>query len=136
MKRVLFLCTGNSCRSQMAEALLNHLGKGRYQAVSAGAKPAGAVYPFTIRTLEEVGLPAQDLRSKSLDEFKNVPIDLVITVCENAKESCPIWPGPIHIHWNLEDPAGAEGSDDEKMKFFRKVYTEIERNIHSLLAVQ
>ncbi|MBI3803554.1 MAG: arsenate reductase ArsC [Nitrospirae bacterium] len=134
MKQVLFLCTGNSCRSQMAEALLNHLGKHRYQALSAGAKPTGIVHPLTIRTLHEAGLPTEDLRSKSWDEFKNQPIDIVITVCESAKESCPIWPGPINIHWSLEDPAEAKGSDEEKMRVFRRVFSAVQQRVQSFLA--
>ena len=133
MKRVLFLCTGNSCRSQMAEVLLNHLGKGRYEAVSAGAKPAGEVHPLTIRTLKEANLPTEGLRSKSRDEFKSLSIDMVITVCESAKESCPIWPGPTHIHWSLGDPAEAKGSDEEKMRVFRKIFSEIKEHVESLI---
>lgn len=134
MKKVLFLCTGNSCRSQMAEALLNHLGEGRYEAVSAGARPAGVIHPLTIRTLKEAGLPTEGLRSKSRDEFKDQPIDIVITVCENAKESCPLWPGLTNIHWSLEDPAEAQGSEEEKMKVFRRTYSEIKRRVESFLS--
>ncbi len=118
----------------MAEALLNQLGKDRYQAVSAGAKPTGTVHPLTIRTLKEAGLPTEGLRSKSRDEFKNLQIDIVITVCENAKESCPIWPGPRNIHWSLEDPAEAQGSEEEKMKAFRRIFSEIQQRVHSFLA--
>lgn len=134
MKQVLFLCTGNSCRSQMAEVLLNYLGTGRYKAVSAGAKPSGQVHPLTIRTLKEANLPTEGLRSKSRDEFKDEPIDIVITVCESAKESCPIWPGPINIHWSLEDPAEAKGSDEEKMRVFRRVFSAVQQHVQSFLA--
>jgi arsenate reductase len=118
----------------MAEVLLNHLGKGRYEGVSAGAKPAGEVHPLTIRTLKEADLPTEGLRSKSRDEFKNLPIDMVITVCESAKESCPIWPGPTNIHWSLEDPAEFEGSNEEKMRVFRRIFSEIKERIESLIA--
>ena len=135
MKRVLFLCTGNSCRSQMAEVLLNHLGKGRYEGVSAGAKPSGYVHTLTIRTLKEAGLSTEGLRSKSWDEFKDRPIDVVITVCDNAKKSCPVWPGrPTYIHWSLENPTEAKGSDEEKMKMFRRIFSEIQQCIKSFLA--
>jgi arsenate reductase len=135
MKRVLFLCTGNSCRSQMAEAILNHLGKGRYEAVSAGAKPSGSVHPMALRTLREANLPIKGLRSKSWDEFKEERFDFVITVCDNAKESCPIFPGrPSNLHWNLEDPAEAKGADVEKMRVFRKVYSELYRYTQSFVA--
>lgn len=119
----------------MAETLLNHLGKGRYFAVSAGAKPAGQVHPLAIRTLDEAGLPTGGLRSKSWEEFKNQPVDFVITVCDNAKESCPIWPGhPTTLHWSLEDPAEATGTNDEKMKVFEEVFLEIKEHIHFFLA--
>lgn len=119
----------------MAEAALNHLGKGRYHAVSAGTKPTGNVHPLAIRTLKEAGLLPEGLRSKSWEEFKDQPIDVVITVCDNAKESCPIWPAhPTTLHWRLEDPAEATGSDEEKMKVFERVFSEIKRHIHSFLA--
>lgn len=135
MKRVLFLCTGNSCRSQMAEVLLNHLGRGRFEAVSAGAKPSGAVHPLAFRTLRDANLPIAELRSKSWDEFKDRRFDFVITVCDNAKERCPIFPGrPANLHWDLEDPADASGTDEEKMKLFRKVYSELYQHIQSLVA--
>lgn len=135
MKRVLFLCTSNSCRSQMAEVLLNHLGRGRYEAVSAGAKPSGSIHPLAIRTLRDANLPIAGLRSKSWDEFKDQRFDFVVTVCDNAKESCPIFPGrPTNAHWNLEDPADSQGTDDEKMEVFKKVYSELYRSIQSFLA--
>lgn len=118
----------------MAEALLNHWGKNRYQAVSAGAKPAGAVHPLAIRALKEAGLPTEGLRPKSWEEFKDRPVDIVVTVCDNAKESCPIWPGhPATLHWSLEDPAEATGGDEEKMNVFRKTFSKIQNHIQSFL---
>jgi arsenate reductase len=130
MKRVLFLCTGNSCRSQMAESILNKLGQGDFEAVSAGAKPAGFVHPLAIRVLKEFGCPSEGLRSKSWDEFKDEPFDTVVTVCDNAKESCPVFPGNAErIHWSFEDPVEASGTEEEKLAIFRKVFNEIQQRI-------
>src|SRR5258706_8700835 len=107
---VLFLCTGNSARSILAEALLNRLGAGRFQAYSAGSFPKGAVHPLALETLAAHGLPAAGYRSKSWDEFAGVDapaMDQIVTVCDNAaKETCPVWPGhPVTAHWSVEDPA-------------------------------
>jgi len=134
MKKILFLCTGNSCRSQMAEAILNRIGKGRFTSVSAGAKPAGYVHPFAIERLAILGYPTEGLRSKSLDEFKGQSFDVVITVCDRAKEACPVWPGAAMVHWGFEDPADALGTDDEKRKVFAKVFDQIQARIQVFVA--
>ncbi len=136
MKRILFLCTGNSCRSQMAEVILNRLAQGRFQAFSAGAKPAGYVHPLALQTLQEARLSMTGLRSKSWEEFKDQPMDFVITVCDRAKETCPVWPGqPISAHWGFEDPAEATGSEAQKLQVFRKIFTEIQTRIGLFLAL-
>lgn len=132
--KILFLCTGNSCRSQMAEAILNQLGRGRFEAFSAGSKPAGFVHPFAISSLQENGYSGENLRSKSLEEFRGRRFDLVITVCDSAQEACPSWPGAVMIHWNFTDPAEALGSTEDKMRTFRKVFNEIEAAIRKLIA--
>ena len=116
---VLFLCTGNSARSIMAEALLNYWGKGRFHAFSAGSFPKGEVHPLAIATLERSQLPTDQLRSKSWNEFSSPdapPMQFVFTVCDNAAaEVCPVWPGqPMTAHWGIEDPAAAVGSDEDK----------------------
>jgi arsenate reductase len=127
---ILILCTGNSSRSIMAEALFNVLGKGKFRAYSAGSHPSGAVNPFAIERCEALGYDTRTLRSKSWDEFAspNAPhMDFVITVCNQAAgEVCPIWPGhPLTAHWGFEDPAAFEGSDEEKRKVFNKAYRQI-----------
>lgn len=137
MKKVLILCTGNSCRSQMAEVMMNQLGRGRYEAVSAGAKPSGYVHPLAIQTLKNLNYPAEGLRSKSWDEFKGQVFDAVITVCDRAKESCPIWPGnPEVLHWSFEDPAEAEGTDAQKLAVFQKIADEIQQRIRVYLSAE
>ena len=131
---VLFLCTGNSARSILGEALLNHLGKGRFKAWSAGSHPAGEVNPFAIELLQKNGLAVDDLRSKNWDEFSwpGAPkFDFVFTVCDNAaNEVCPVWPGqPMTAHWGIEDPAAVEGSDEDKRKAFVHAYNQLSRRI-------
>jgi len=136
MKRILFLCTGNSCRSQMAQVIMIYQGKGRFEALSAGSKPAGYVHPLAIKTLEDAKLSTEGLRSKSWEEFDGQSFDFVITVCDRARESCPVWPGqPITAHWGFEDPAEATGTDEQKERVFRKVLTEIRTRISLFLAL-
>ena len=137
---VLFLCTGNSARSILAEAYLNAAGKGRFTAYSAGSHPAGKVNPFAIELLEKNRLPTAGLRSKNWDEFARgdaPPLHFVFTVCDNAAgEMCPVWPGqPITAHWGVADPAAATGSDAEKRKAFLRAFTELGARISLLLAL-
>ncbi len=129
--KVLILCTGNSARSVLGEYLLRAKGKGRFEVHSAGSHPTGRVNPLAIRTLQEkYNLDASAARSKSWDEFKDVKFDFVITVCDNAKEACPIWPGqPMLAHWGSPDPAGAEGTEDEKFRLFVTVASQIARRV-------
>lgn len=127
---VLILCTGNSARSVMAEALFNVLGKGRFVAYSAGSLPTGRVNPFAIERCATLGYDTSELRSKSWDEFATADapqMDSVITVCDDAAgEVCPVWPGkPLTAHWGFQDPAAFEGTDDEKRKVFDKVFRQI-----------
>jgi protein-tyrosine-phosphatase len=131
---VLFLCTGNSARSIMAEVILNDLGRGRVKAYSAGSHPGGKVNPFAIELLRDNHLPTEGLRSKSWDEFAQpgAPfMHFVFTVCDQAAaESCPVWPGkPMTAHWGVPDPAAVEGSDDAKRRAFRSAYSELHRRI-------
>lgn len=131
---VLFLCTGNSARSILAESLLNSIGKGRFRAYSAGSYPAGQVNPLALALLEKNKLPVEGLRSKSWDEFA-VPgaphLDFVFTVCDNAaNEICPTWPGqPMTAHWGVPDPAAVVGSDDEKQKAFFHAFNMLQNRI-------
>lgn len=131
---VLFLCTGNSARSILAESLLNHWGKGRFHGYSAGSFPKGQVHPISIALLKELNLPSEGLRSKSWDEFAapGAPaLDFILTVCDNAAgEVCPVWPGkPITAHWGVEDPAACDGTDAQRWAAFRKALGELERRI-------
>ena len=131
---VLFLCTGNSARSIMAEALLNHWGRGRFQAFSAGSHPKGEVHPLALETLERAHVTIEGARSKSWDEFAgpSAPtMDFVLTVCGNAaQEACPRWPGgPMTAHWGVDDPAAAEGSPDERRRAFERAMRELEARI-------
>ena len=133
MKKVLILCTGNSCRSQMAEAIVNvRLGE-EWQAVSAGTRPAGYVHPKALAALSEIGI-RHDGRSKHVDEFKGQDFDLVLTVCDSAAEECPVWVGKgVRLHQGFPDPAKAEGTQAEIMDAFRTVRDDIEKELVPLL---
>lgn len=131
---VLFLCTGNSARSILAESLLNHWGLGKFRGFSAGSFPKGKLHPFAVEHLKRMNLPAENLRSKSWDEFvaPGAPqIDFIFTVCDNAAgEVCPIWPGkPTTAHWGVADPAAVEGTDVEKATAFHKAFEELQTRI-------
>jgi arsenate reductase len=137
---VLFICTGNSARSIMAEALLNRMGQGRFKAYSAGSHPTGVVNPSTLATLKELHLPTDGLRSKDWDEFArpDAPqLDFVITVCDQAAgESCPVWPGqPITAHWGVPDPAAFDGPEDRKAKVFVGTALALRKRIELMLAL-
>jgi arsenate reductase len=132
--RVLFLCTGNSCRSHMAEGVLRKLGGDRFEVFSAGSKPAGYVHPLAIKAMQELGEDISRQRSKPVTEFTGQSFDYVITVCDNAKEACPAFPGANSLHWSFDDPAHAPGSDEEKMKVFRRVRDEIQTRLRLFLA--
>ena len=136
-QKVLFLCTGNSARSIFAEFFMNKIGLGRFEAYSAGNQPAGTVNPFTIRVLrDEHNMDPAGARAKSWDEFKDMRFDIVITVCDRAKESCPVFSGqPTVAHWSIPDPALATGSDEQKLRQFRDVALEIKRRIELLCSV-
>ena len=140
LRQVLFVCTGNSARSILAEALMNQLGRGRFQAHSAGSHPRGEVHPGALRTLQAHGLPVDGLRSKSWDEFArpDAPVlDYVFTVCDSAAgETCPHWPGqPMTAHWGLPDPAAVEGPDEEVQKAFVDAFVTLRRRIELMLAL-
>ncbi len=137
---VLFLCTGNSARSILAEAVLNNQGQGRFKAFSAGSYPKGTVHPLALALLKREGLPTEGLRSKSWDEFARPgapPLDFVFTVCDNAAgEVCPVWPGqPMTGHWGQPDPAAVEGTDLEKTNAFREAFRTLERRIGLFMAL-
>jgi len=125
---ILILCTGNSCRSHLAEGILRAALGDRYTVASAGSKPAGYVHPFAIRAMEEIGLDISTHHSKHLDEFLEQDVETVITVCGNADQVCPIFPGQANRHhWGFDDPAHATGSEEEQMLVFRRVRDEIKR---------
>jgi arsenate reductase len=129
--RVLFLCTGNSARSVFAEYFLRRLGSTRFESFSAGANPSGAVNPMTFKVLRErFAIDASDARSKSWDELRGIQFDFVITVCDNARETCPVWPGqPIVAHWGVEDPAAFVGSDVARERMFHNVALTLYRRL-------
>jgi protein-tyrosine-phosphatase len=137
---VLFLCTGNSARSILAEAILNNRGKGKFKAFSAGSHPKGAVHPLALALLLRKGLPTDGLRSKAWDEFAQPgapPLNFVFTVCDNAAgEVCPIWPGqPMNAHWGQPDPAAVESTDLHKTNAFREAFRMLERRIELFIAL-
>lgn len=125
---VLVLCTGNSCRSHLAEGLLRAASQGRFRVASAGSKPAGYVHPLAIAVMREIGIDISAHHSKHLNEFLGQPVETVITVCGNADQVCPIFPGQVNRHhWGFDDPAHATGTDAEKLAVFRRVRDEIRR---------
>ena len=131
---VLFLCTGNSARSIMAEALLNHWARKRFQAFSAGSCPKGEVHPLALETLRRNAVPCEGARSKSWNEFSAPdvpPLDFVFTVCDKAAEEvCPVWPGqPITAHWGIHDPAAIEGTEEERLRAFNKAFRELDARL-------
>ncbi|MGH6933261.1 MAG: arsenate reductase ArsC [Dongiaceae bacterium] len=137
---VLFLCTGNSARSVMAETLLNHWGRGRYRAFSAGSHPKGRIHPFTLDLLRRLKLPTENLRSKSWNEFAQIGaprLDFVFTVCDQAAgEICPVWPGqPITAHWGFRDPTAVAGGEPERRAVFADVFRQIENRIKIFVAL-
>lgn len=131
---VLFLCTGNSARSILAESLINHWGRGRFRGFSAGSHPKGQVHPIALELLKSMGLPSEGLRSKSWDEIATAgapPLHFVFTVCDNAAgEACPVWPGqPVTAHWGIPDPAAVEGTDAQKWLAFCNALKALESRI-------
>jgi arsenate reductase (thioredoxin) len=137
---VLFVCTGNSARSILAEGLLNQLGGKRFKAFSAGSHPNGKVNPFALSTLQALRVPTDGFRSKNWDEFAqpgSPPLDFVFTVCDNAAgEMCPVWPGqPMSAHWGVPDPAAVEGTDAEKARAFMDIAVTLKRRIELMLAL-
>lgn len=134
MKRVLILCTGNSCRSQMAEFLWRELGRGQWETFSAGSRPSGYVHPLAIRAMAEVGIDITSGASKSVDLYRDERFDIAVTVCDNARDACPFFPGASQLlHWPFDDPADATGTDEEQIQVFRRVRDEIAGKIKSFL---
>lgn len=133
-RKVLFLCTGNSARSILGEYLLRKIDGRRFETHSAGSHPRGEVHPLAVQVLRETyGLDAGGARSKSMDEYRGVDFDFVITVCDNARESCPIWPGqPIVAHWGMDDPAAVEGTQEEQLRAFQETARILHRRLDLL----
>ena len=133
MPRVLFLCTGNSARSQMAEGLMRSLGLGLWEVKSGGLLPS-YVHPLAIRVMEEIGIDISHQTSKSMEQFLNEDFDYIVTLCDHAAMSCPTFPGQAkRLHWSLEDPAGAIGTIEQRLRVFRKIRDEIKTKIEELL---
>ncbi len=129
MKRILVLCTGNSARSQMAEGLFRHEGRGEYEIESAGTKPS-CVRPEAIVVMRELGIDIAGHRSKSVDEFAGQRFDYVVTVCDNARDTCPMFPADVErIHWSLEDPAAVQGSEDARLAAFRRIRDQLHERV-------
>ena len=137
LRRVLFLCTGNSARSIFAEFLLRRMGQNRFEVYSAGTHPAGRVNPFALQVLKDLyHIDASAARSKSTDEYLDIDFDFVITVCDNARETCPVWPGqPIIAHWGVPDPALATGDDPERLRQFKQTALALQRRIDLFCAL-
>lgn len=138
IRNVLFLCTGNSARSILSEAILNRIGEGHFRAFSAGSKPVGQVNPGALELLQRREYPTDGLRSKSWDEFAGPgapEMDYIVTVCSNAAgETCPVWPGhPATEHWDIEDPAGVGNSDEERRAAFAEAYAVLEKRIEKIV---
>ena len=137
MKKILVLCTGNSCRSIMAEGLINHFGKEDFQAFSAGSNPAGYVHPMSIKTLERAGIFKSEYKSQSWDEFSDMEFDLVITVCDNAAgEACPVYlTSAPKVHWGVEDPAKFKGSEEEIENEFQRIFAILAKRTHAMVDI-
>lgn len=132
---VLILCTGNSCRSHLAEGLLRSMAGDLFEVHSAGSKPAGFVHPLAIRVMQEIGIDISGHRSKSMNEFLHTPVETVITVCGVADQACPIFPGQVNRHhWPFDDPAHAAGTEEEQLAVFRRVRNEIRRTLDAYVA--
>ncbi len=134
-RKILFLCTGNSCRSQMAEAILRHLASDRFEAMSAGSRPAGFIHPLAIEVMRNMNVPLENPRSKSWDEFSDKPVDVVITVCDAAAGMvCPVWSGaPISAHWSVPDPSEHPGSEEERLEFALRVAERLRVKIEAFI---
>jgi arsenate reductase len=132
--KILFLCTGNSARSIFAEFLIERICPDRFEAYSAGSEPTGVVNPYALQVLrEQYKIDAQDARSKSWDEFKDIEFDIILTVCDRAKQTCPVFPGqPTRAHWSIPDPAEAKGTDEQKLRVFKETALLIQRRLELL----
>ena len=136
-RTVLFICTGNSCRSQMAEAILRHVAGDKFEALSGGTRPAGVVQPIAIRTLERMAVPTDGLESKHLDQFADYNVNLAITLCDNASAECPSWLGAdIKVHWGLPDPTFHLGSEDEREAFCTEIAERILKKVTRLATIR
>ncbi len=136
-RTVLFICTGNSCRSQMAEAILRHVAGDKFEALSGGTRPAGVVQPIAIRALERMGVPTDGLESKHLDQFADHPVSIAITVCDNASAECPSWlAADIKVHWGLPDPTFHPGSEEERDAFCTEIAERILKKVTRLATIR